>query len=137
MNWVVVAVLALLVVLFFSWSARQQNKVETVTTEEVINLMKTDTNVVILDVRTPEEYESSTGHLKGAILVPVQELNARMHELDKYKSKTVIAVCRSGNRSGRATAMMGAKGFKVLNMTGGMLKWNAEEKPVAYEESEK
>jgi len=137
MNWVVVVVIALLVVLFFGWNMLQQEKVETITTDEVVKLMQADTNIVILDVRTPEEYESNTGHLKGAILLPVQELDARMNELDKYKSKTVVAVCRSGNRSGRAAAMMGAKGFKVLNMTGGMLKWNEEEKPVAYEKFKK
>ncbi len=137
MNWPVVVVLAMFVVLLLGWNMLRQDKVETVTTDEVADLMKTDTSIVILDVRTPEEYQSSTGHLKNAILLPVQELDGRMHELDKYKSKTVIAVCRSGNRSGRATAMMGAKGFKVFNMAGGMLKWNAEEKPVTHEKSEK
>ena len=137
MNWAVVAVVVLLLVVFLGWNVVQQEKVETVTTDEVANLMKTDTSIVILDVRTPEEFESTTGHLKGAILLPVQELDAHMHDLDKYKSKTVVAVCRSGNRSGRAAAMMGAKGFKVLNMTGGMLKWNAEEKPVVFETPEK
>jgi rhodanese-related sulfurtransferase len=79
---------------------------------------------VILDVRTKDEYESQTGHLPGTILIPVQELENRFHELDSLKSKETVAYCRSGVRSARASKFLGEKGFKVLNMVGGILEWN-------------
>jgi predicted sulfurtransferase len=46
----------------------------TVTPAEVARMMAKDSNVVVLDVRTEAEFESETGHLKGASLIPVQEL---------------------------------------------------------------
>ena len=55
-----VVVLAMFVVLLLGWNMLRQDKVETVTTDEVADLMKTDTSIVILDVRTPEEYQSSS-----------------------------------------------------------------------------
>lgn len=91
---------------------------------EVRDRLEKGSNVVFLDVRTEEEYESETGHLQGAILIPVHELEERYHELDSLKSREIIAYCRSGNRSGRAADFLTKKGFKVYNMVGGILEWN-------------
>jgi len=104
---------------------------------EVEKLMAEDSNVVLLDVRTKAEFESETGHLKGATLIPVQELEERVGELDRYKDKTIIAYCRSGQRSSFAASILQSRGFKVVNMTGGMLRWNAERRPVQREESKR
>ena len=105
----------------------------TITTQRTHELMQSDTSVVILDVRRMDEFTSESGHLAGAILIPVQELEARVNELEPYKDKTIIAVCRSGNRSGRATMFLNGKGFKVMNMLGGMIQWNDERLPVVHE----
>lgn len=66
---------------------------------------------IILDVRTPEEYEE--GHDARSILIPLNELVARVDELDK--SKPIVAVCRSGARSQSATDFLEAQGFDVVN----------------------
>lgn len=108
-----------------------------VTVRQAYEMIEKDTTVVILDVRTAEEFKGETGHLKNAILIPVQELESRLKELEQYKDKTIIAVCRSGNRSGRATALLNQKGFSALNLEGGMLKWNAEGLPILKEKEEK
>lgn len=88
---------------------------------------------VVVDVRQPEEYEQ--GHLPGAKLIPIDELDARYDELDK--NKNIITYCRTGRRSlGSATYLCGL-GFKnVWTMDGGILEWNyktlsgfPEEKP--------
>ena len=59
-----------------------------------------------------------------------------MKELEHFKEKTIVAYCRSGNRSGTATRVLTANGFKALNMVGGMLKWNEEQLPVVRETRE-
>lgn len=100
---------------------------------QAVELLQKDTTVVVLDVRTPQEFKSETGHLKDAILIPVQELESRLKELEPYKNKTIIAVCRSGNRSGKAAALLKEKGFEAFNLEGGILKWNAEGLPVVKE----
>jgi len=89
-----------------------------------------DTTLLLLDVRTPEEYESETGHLDNSLLIPVQELDRRMTELEPYRGKTIVAYCRSGRRSAQAAEMLREKGFSVLNMTGGIIIWNERKFPV-------
>ncbi|MGH2568625.1 MAG: rhodanese-like domain-containing protein, partial [Bacteroidota bacterium] len=60
----------------------QTKSQESVTTQQAYELIQQDTSVVILDVRTPEEFNSSTGRLKGSILIPVHQLESRLSELE-------------------------------------------------------
>ena len=79
--------------------------------------------VVIVDVRRPDEFTGELGHVPGSSLVVLDTLPQRIEELPK--DKTVVFVCRSGNRSGKATAFAKTQGFvSVFNMKGGMLLWN-------------
>lgn len=71
-----------------------------------------DSTVSILDVRTKEEYNA--GHIKGAILIPVQELQSRISEIDSLKNKKVLVYCRSGNRSKKALDILTQSGFSQL-----------------------
>lgn len=78
---------------------------------------------LLLDVRTPGEF--ADGHVQGALNIPVQELEARVAELDA--SRPVVVYCRSGNRSGTAATMLRARGFEVTDL-GPMSAWpNADE----------
>jgi rhodanese-related sulfurtransferase len=84
--------------------------------------------VVFLDVRTTEEFngtaEDKFGAIKNAINIPVQELEARIKELEKYKDKEIIVYCSHSHRSPRASYMLTQNGFKkVINMLGGMSVW--------------
>jgi rhodanese-related sulfurtransferase len=101
-----------------------------ITPAEVQRLMETDTALVLLDVRTAEEFAGDTGHLRGARLIPVQDLEKRIAELESYRGKKIITYCRSGNRSGHAAGILHNRGFTALNMTGGMIRWNAEQRPL-------
>jgi rhodanese-related sulfurtransferase len=93
-----------------------------VSTEDAKKLIENN-EVVVLDVRTPEEFQG--GHIPNAILIPLQELENRLNELEKGES--YLIVCRSGNRSTQASEVLSANGFtKVFNMTGGMNNWGFE-----------
>jgi glyoxylase-like metal-dependent hydrolase (beta-lactamase superfamily II)/rhodanese-related sulfurtransferase len=86
---------------------------------------------LLLDVRQPEEYSGELGHVPGAVLIPLPELRARLHEVAADRARTVVTICRSGNRSARAAAILRAAGFaNVLNMTGGTLAWRQRGFPV-------
>jgi len=85
-------------------------------------------NILFLDVRTPAEFngtaEDKFGAIKNAINIPVQDLEARMKELEKYKDKEIIVYCSHSHRSPRASYMLTQNGFKkVTNMLGGMSVW--------------
>lgn len=67
---------------------------------------------VVVDVRSPGEFRS--GHIKGAINIPLDEVKSRAVELKK-KNKPVITCCRSGNRSGMAKSMLTSAGVECYN----------------------
>jgi rhodanese-related sulfurtransferase/rubrerythrin len=108
------------------------SKVDTVSTEKakkIIQDMK-DPGVELIDVREPEEYED--GHLPGAKLVPLSHILESMKELDS--SKTVLAYCRSGNRSRSAAALMRTHGFDdIYSIEGGISAWNGLVASGSYE----
>lgn len=80
-------------------------------------------NVAIVDVRRPDEFTGELGHVPGAQLIVLDTLPQHLHELPT--DKTVVFVCRSGGRSGKASAFAHENGLKnTYNMKGGMLLWN-------------
>ena len=83
------------------------------------NSLRGNPDVVLIDVREKEEY--AAGHIPEATLIPLGQLGSRLNEIPK--DKTVVAVCRSGNRSGQATEILRQAGFNAHNMDGGMISW--------------
>ena len=81
--------------------------------------------VQLIDVRESREFSSGLGHIDGARLIPLGELQSRLGELSAQQP--VVTVCRSGARSARAAAMLVKSGLSdVANLAGGMLRWRAE-----------
>jgi rhodanese-related sulfurtransferase len=81
---------------------------------------------VLLDVREHEEW--IRGHAPEAVHIPMTELPARLGELDR--SKRIICICRSGNRSSQVTRWLCGQGFDAVNMSGGMSAWAAHGHPL-------
>ncbi len=84
--------------------------------------------VQIVDVRDPEEFDGPLGHIEGARLIPLGELQARTAELSP--DLPIITVCRSGARSAQAATILKKSGFvRIANLAGGMLRWRAHDLP--------
>ena len=88
-----------------------------------------DPNVVVLDVRTAEEYKE--GHLVGALNID----QAQSDFIEKAKAtlptgKTIAVYCRSGRRSASAAGRLAAEGYKAVNLKGGILAWKEAQMPV-------
>ena len=96
-------------------------------------LLHSDSTVILLDVRTPAEFKSDTGHLAHALLIPLQELEQRSAELAGFKQRTIVVYCRTGHRSTAASEILSSLGYKVLNMEGGITRWRAEGLPTVLE----
>lgn len=94
-----------------------------ITVEEVVAKLKNNEVLNMIDVREAEEVRG--GHIDGIVNIPLGLLEFRMNELDKKKE--YIMICRSGGRSGQATAFLQEWGFDVTNMTGGMMAWEEEQ----------
>ena len=94
-------------------------------------LVAKDSSIVLLDVRTREEFNGTSspkyGRLKNAINIPIQELEQRIGELSRYKSRSIVVYCSHSHRSPKASYLLNQKGFKnVMNMLGGMSVWKQE-----------
>lgn len=104
-------------------------KVSTVIPAEFAKQAK-DSNVVILDVRTKEEFDQ--GHIAGAQNIDFNNtaaFNEYVSQLDK--NKKYLVYCRSGNRSGQAVDIMQDKGFtQITNLDGGIQSWQRDSLPL-------
>jgi len=101
----------------------QQDKDSIMTVQELKKLMKDDSTLVILDVRTPAELVGPLGKIDNVINIPIQELESRVGELIKFKDKEIAVICRSGNRSNTGTRILRANGFDAKNVLGGMIEY--------------
>lgn len=82
----------------------------------------------VIDLRNAKEFK--TGYISGAINVPNDNLDSRLTELEKYKEKPVILVCKSGQSSAAAAAKLEKAGFaKVKRLRGGIAQWQADDLP--------
>jgi rhodanese-related sulfurtransferase len=73
----------------------------------------------VVDVRTPEEFEA--GHIAGARLIPLDEVESDAAGLDR--SQPLVVYCRSGERSGMAADAFAASGWNAQSIAGGLLAW--------------
>jgi rhodanese-related sulfurtransferase len=88
-----------------------------------------DPALVVLDVRTPEEY--AAGHVPGAVNVPHDQVEARIAELAPLRDKDVVVYCRSGKRAGMALGVLEKAGFRKLgHLEGDMNAWSEAGRPI-------
>ena len=82
----------------------------------------------VVDVR--ESHEFATGHVPGAVNVPLTQLVDRVREVTSLPGE-VYVICESGGRSAQVTAWLGQQGYDVANVSGGTGAWRAAGYPVA------
>jgi len=99
----------------------QQNQSNTITMEQFKEKLKNDKELIVLDVRTPEEV--AAGKIENSINIPVQVLEQRINELKPYKSKEIIVICRTQNRSAVAVDILKQQGYNAKNVLGGMIEY--------------
>jgi len=109
-------------------------KFSNLTFEQICARLKANPTAVLLDVRSPAEFNGTTtdipsfGHFKNAININIEELESRVGELAKYKNKEVLVYCSHSHRSPRASYFLTTHGFKdVKNMAGGVSTLSPEQ----------
>ncbi len=90
-------------------------------------------DLLILDVRSSEDYASEPGHIANATLLPLEELAQRTDELAAYIDKPVIIICRTDRKSAKAARMLNDRGFSDVSIaTKGMKEWNNQGFPTVH-----
>ena len=91
-----------------------------ITSYQARSLMAKNQRLVLLDVRTPDEYRQA--HLKGSLLIPLGDLTRRVQEIPR--DRPVLVYCAVGARSVSAASFLASKGYReVYNMTDGLVGW--------------
>lgn len=117
---VLVVILALGTVLV-TW-IRSEPVAPTISQQDLLHRMDTKADLLILDVRTPEEFQA--GHIPGAVNIPHTALPHRLEELRPYRDKEVVVYCETGVRARIAEQVLQQAGFtQVRHLQGDMRAW--------------
>lgn len=101
--------------------------VQSISALELKEKMDANQDFLLLDVRQQDEYDFV--NLDGT-LIPLGQLQQRLDEIDAYKDKEVIVMCRTGSRSGQAARILVREGFQsVFNLSGGINGWARDVDP--------
>ena len=126
--WLVVIAVSSGLMLLWSFLGNRLRGVKEVDTPSALQLIN-HKNALVLDVREDSEFRA--GHILGAKLIPLLKLKERIGELERNRDKPILVVCRSGNRSATACAMLGNSQFaQVYSLSGGMMAWQKSELPI-------
>ncbi len=99
--------------------------------DELKQRLDGDEDVLLLDVRTAEDYVGEQGHVPGSRLIPLEELEQRIEEIDDYLEKTVVTICRTDRKSAKAAQLLAQHGFADVHVAKmGMTDWIKNEYPV-------
>lgn len=115
-------VLITLIVIYIVRKALLYRSVKHYTPADVATKLKKDRNMILLDVRTPQERKQD--YIKGSFHIPLYNITAEQKELLKFKDKEIVCYCRTGNRSLIAASKLRKLGFNSANLKGGIIFWN-------------
>ena len=123
MKKLILAVASVISATLFLTACSSDNAAQKVSPKEFSEVIA-DPTIVILDVRTPQEF--AEGHLANAINIDFQSGNFEQEIASLDKTKTYAVYCRSSNRSGQAVKVMAKAGFtSMYDMDGGIIDWQA------------
>lgn len=97
---------------------------EQITQEEAKKIMDTQTDYVLLDTRTDEEF--AQGHIEGAIMIPEYEITEKAESVIPDKDTLILVYCRSGRRSKIASMLLVELGYTNVKEFGGIIDWEYE-----------
>ncbi|MEM8562644.1 MAG: rhodanese-like domain-containing protein [Pseudomonadota bacterium] len=125
-EWILTLALLVVIVMLILHESRKSGP--SVTPQQAINLVNAEQGVFV-DLRDNAEFQK--GHIVEAMHIPSTKLESRIAELEKFKEKPVVLVCKMGQQSSAAGKQLKAAGYtQVYKMTGGMMEWSNLQLPV-------
>ncbi|MEM0954186.1 MAG: rhodanese-like domain-containing protein [Pseudomonadota bacterium] len=125
-QWMLVG--GLVVAALLLWQHESRKSGESLSPQQAITLVNKEEGV-FLDLR--ESAEFSKGHIANAVNIPASNLDGRIAELESYRAKPLVLVCKMGQSSGAVGKKLGEQGFeRVYRMTGGMMEWGQLQLPL-------
>ncbi|MFC2132994.1 rhodanese-like domain-containing protein [Bacteroidota bacterium] len=127
MNKLIYLFAAIIVIVLFVLTACKDSFGENdIKVEDFVKILQNDSTAIVLDVRTETELTGPLGQIDGVINLSLNEIGERFVELEDYHDNNIYVICRSGNRSKKATKFLIEQGFKAKNVWGGMIEFRAQ-----------
>jgi rhodanese-related sulfurtransferase len=121
----VVMLLTIISLSLFTFGCRKkENTYITITPQEAKTIMDSESNYIILDVRSLDEY--NTGHIQNAIVIPHDEITEKAPNILNNKEQLILVYCRSGRRSKIAAESLVKLGYTNIKEFGGINDWPYE-----------
>jgi len=128
MKYIFAKKMASTIVLALTLATTWQVSAKDISQTQLQQIMKNDKQIILLDVRTVEEFEE--GHIPNAVNIPHKELEARLAELTDAKNTQVVIYCRSGRRAEVAREVLVKNGFNELDhLSGDFNAWSSNNLP--------
>lgn len=125
-QWMLVGALLVTVLMLVMHESRRSGP--SLSPQQAINLVNAEQGV-FLDLRDGGDFKQ--GHIVDALHIPAAKLGERMAELEKYRDRPIVLVCKMGQQSATAGKQLRAGGYdKVYKMSGGMMEWGNLQLPV-------
>ena len=125
-QWVLVVALMMVLTLLVLHETRKAGP--SLSISEAVQLVNSEGGV-FLDIRDAPDY--ARGHITDALHILAAALASRAGELEKFREKPVVVVCKMGQSSGPATKTLRSEGFsRAQKLAGGMMEWDAQKLPV-------
>jgi len=119
-QWILAAALLAVIAMLLMHETRKSGP--SLSPQKAINIVNAEQGV-FLDLRDAADYKQ--GHIVDALHIPSAKLANRMPELEKFRNKPIVLVCKMGQQSGAAGKQLKANNFdKVYKMAGGMTEWS-------------
>lgn len=103
------------------YDKKRQDKCKRISPLEAKEMLEKDNSIILLDVRTPEEYKEK--RIPNSTNLPIDELEEKVAEVLPDKDATIIVYCKLSKRSGKATKMLCRMGYQNVYNLGGIEDW--------------
>lgn len=122
----IIAFMLIGVIVFLTGCTTQpsESTYKQINADEAVEIMNKETDYIILDVRTQEEYNS--GHIHGAVCIPNESIGNESPSLLPDKNQLILVYCRSGNRSKQAAQKLADLGYTNIVEFGGINDWKGD-----------
>jgi rhodanese-related sulfurtransferase len=99
--------------------------------DELHRILKNKQDLLLLDVRTEDDYRGELGHVEGSLNIPLESLETHLDQLDRFREAPIAFICTTDRRSKKAARLLNRHGFsRVLVVPGGMTDWIQKSYPV-------
>jgi phage shock protein E len=107
-----------------AWASKPRPPYRKLTPQVAYEMIRDSPGMLVLDLRTPQQFNGQTGHIQRAVNIPLARLPYRLLEISPFREETILIYCETDECAQKGTGVLAASGFEsIVLMDGGIQKW--------------